>query len=199
MKKILFLVIVILSVVVFAFVLLNKPPKSMSKAEQEAALTKLLGRKLNLSDKPVQKEYGLFKGKYVSFAYPNDAKPFDDQNKPEGAYFDKTALESFTFSLESPFRWVSVSVSPMPKGLNGLEEYPAIRVRQLDPTTYKQSEIISNGNKGLQYETPDNSSGTEKEAIFEVNNRIYTIHVQGGSKDGVANLYNRIISSLKFL
>lgn len=191
--------VLLVLIAVLAFIMFNTPPKGMPKAEEEAALTKLLGRKLNLSDKPVQKEYILFNGKYVSFMYPADAKPFDEQNKPEGAYFDKTALESFTFSLESPFLWVSVSVLPLPSGVNSLGDYSGIRVRQLDPATYKQSEISLSGNNGLQYEKPESSAGTEKEAFFDVNKRIYMVHVQGSNKDNVVSLYAKIISSLKFL
>jgi hypothetical protein len=201
MKKILIVIIIAVVVIVAAFfILLNQPGPKMSKAEQDAALTNLLGRKPNLTGSASSpKQYIQFNGKYVSFVYPTDAKPFDDQNKPAGAYFDKTALESFTFSLQSPFMWVSVSVSPVPSGMTRLEDNPAIRVRQLDPGTYKQSAITIDGNKGLQYDKPSSFAGTEKEAFFSVNNKFYMVLVSGSNQDNVVSLYNKILSSLKFL
>lgn len=201
MRKILIVIIIAVFVIIAAFfILLNQPGPKMSKAEQDAALTNLLGRKPNLTDSAsVPKQYVQFNGKYVSFVYPSDAKPFDDQNKPTGAYFDKSALESFTFSLDNPFMWVSVSVSPSPVGMTRLEDNPAIRVRQLDPGTYKQSEITLGDNKGLQYEKPSSFAGTEKEAFFEVNNKFYMVLVSGSNQDDVVSLYNKILSSFKFL
>jgi hypothetical protein len=201
MKKILILIIIIFLVIlaVFAYIMLNKSAQGLSQAQRDAALAKLLGRKLNLSDKAPSKEYIPYKGKYVSFMYPKDATPFDEQNKPEGAYFAPNALESFTFSLSNPFLWASIEVLPMNTGTKSLEDYSGIIVRKLDPNTYKQSNISIAGKKGLQFDKKTVSSGSDKAAFFLVNSRIYVVYVSGSSANDLLILFNKLTSSLKFL
>ncbi len=201
MKKILVLTIIIIFIfaAAFAYIMLNKSAKGLSQAERDAALSNLLGRKLNLSDKVVQKDYVLHNGKYVSFIYPKDAKPFDEQNQPGGPYYSKDALENFTFSLQSPFLWGSIRVLPNTPGMSRLEDYSGIRVRRLDPNNYKESEITINGVKGLQYESINISSNTKKEAFFYLNNRIYFVLSEGNSKSDLVNLFEKVVGSLKFL
>lgn len=201
MKKILILIISIIAVfiLIFAYIMLNKSSQGLSQAEKESALSKLLGRKLNSGDKSVGNVYIQYNGKYVSFVYPKDANPFDEQNKPGGAYFAKSSLETFVFSLSNPFIWASVQVLPNTSGTNNLEDYSGIRVRQLDLSTYKQSSIEINGYKGLLFDKAEITSGTEKTAFFLVNNRIYTVYVSSTNKNNLKTIFDRILSSLKFL
>ena len=199
MKKIVILIVATVAILgaIFAYIMINRSAKGLSETERNAYLTKLLGRKLNLTGKTTQKEYTTYNGKYVSFIYPKDAQPFDDQNKPGAPYYAKNSLDGFVFSLGNPFLWGSVQVVPNTSGTDRLEDYSGIRVRLLDPNTYKESPVVVGGNKGLLFDKFDVSSGTEKIAFFLVNNRIYTVYVQGNSKEDLETLFNKMLTSLK--
>lgn len=198
MKK-LFVAIILILIAAFAFIIfivLNRQTRVLSQAEKEKALANILGRKPVLSDSAAKVKYTEFKGKYISFMYPENAQRFEGAEK-EGPYFDKTALESFTFSLSNPFLWTIIEVIPAPAGVYKLEDYSGVRGRQFDPG-YKQSTVSANGQTGLEFNRAGNS-GIEKTAIFFLNGKIYSFSVQGGDSKAVDSLFIKIISSLKFL
>lgn len=198
MKKIAILVIGIALIFAtgFLYIMLNRTSQGFTQAERDKALTALLGRKLKLTDTKTDPDYTEYKGKYLSFSYPSNTKPFDDQNKSDGPYYSKSSLDGYIASSENPFLWMSVQVYKADQG--GLEDYSAIRVRELDPNTYQKSDVVINGVKGLLFIKTGASIGKQKEAFCLVNEKIYMILVQSSSEDLLNTVFNKITSTIKF-
>jgi len=198
MKKIIFIVLfLIIIIAVFSvFMVLNRSTKPLTETEKEQALTNILGRKINLTEKVATQGYLQFKGTYVSFVYPASAKII--VSIVNGKVQEKSGLDQFSFSFDSPSIYAFTEVVKANSNELTLTDYPGIRLRQAEAETYKQASITADNQQGLSFEKHDNS-GFEKTAFFFVNGKIYSFSVMGGDLKAVEALFNKIILSVKFL
>lgn len=197
MKRILFIaVILILSIIsILAFVFLNRTSDSLNDSEKEQALLKILGRK-PLDDSQTLKGDTRYKGKYISFNYPKRAKLYTQ--KINNTPILPTGIEYFSFDLDNPRIVFSMEVVDVPSGSYPLEDYPSVKLRELQNDLYVKKEVFADNQKGLLFDKYSNS-GFEKAAFFSLKGNIYTISILGNDKKEVENLFNKVISSTKFL
>lgn len=198
-KKILFilLIIVVILASISVYIFLNYPSKNMSEAEKEAALTNILGRKPNLSEKQVAKGNFTYKGKYVSFLYPAAGSVYIPRVNGQ-VQKDNWNLDSFNFDLDNPHTTVLVTVSQAPGGVTSINDYPGVRLRQIQSGTYQQKDVFADNHSGFVFNRQDNS-GFEKTAFFYLNNRIYIFSIIGIDLKAVEDVFKTIITSAKFL
>ena len=196
MKKIVFLALFIGILLILFFVFVNTPSKGLTKQQQEQALTNILGRKPVLTDNSPTGNV-TFKGKYVTFLYPAAARIYvlkiNGQVKK-----DNWNLDSLNFDLDNPRATVLVTVSQAPSGVTSLDDYPSIKLRQIQPGLYQGKDITVANQSGLDFEKSD-TSGFEETAFFYISGRIYVFSFQGSDKEGIEKLFNQIIASVKFL
>lgn len=198
MKKVVLIVLfLIIAIAVFSvFMVLNRSVKPLSEAERQQALTKILGRKINLTEKSAPQGELQYKGKYMSFVYPSSAEII--VSTINGKVLEKSGLEQFSFSFDSPKIFVFIEVIQTNSNVLTLTDYPGVRLRQAQPEIYKQASIVADNQQGLSFEKHDNS-GFEKTAFFFVNGKIYSFSVMGGNLKAVGALFNKIVLSVKFL
>jgi len=193
MKKILLAAFLIV-ILAWVFVFLNFSPKPLSQNQKEQALTKILGRKPNLTDNTLKGNV-MFKGKYVSFYYPAAAKIYI--TKLNGQVVNPTDLESLIFDLSSPKIAFFMEVVPVPITVQILNDYPGVKLRQIESNIYKQSQITAGGLNGLLFEKISNT-GNEVTAFFYKNGKVYSFSSQGGDIKEVESLSENIIVTVKF-
>ncbi len=197
MRKVIYLLValVVLLALLSAFLILNRTSKPLSKAEEQAALAQILGRKPNLDVKNPPTGNVLYQGKYTSFLYPAMAKIYTYKDPAELA--NKAEVESFSFDIAAPRLIFNYSVVQNPPNLLTLEDIPSVRLREDKTRGYEQSDILADGQKGLAFVRIDVQSA-EKTGFFIVNGKTYTIAVTGNDSKEVANLFDNIISTLQF-
>ena len=194
MKKFLLLIIAIFIVItsIIAYFMLTAPPKQMSEAEKEARLTEILGRKPNLTDTTPQGNT-TYKGKYASFMYPAAGKIYT--YKDPGLKQDTSVLETFSFDIQNPRLTLNYSMIDRPN-LSGLEDIPDVKLRQLPSSGYIQQDVTASGVSGLSFEK--SGQQCEMTAFFFKNNKEYSISITGSNSKDVENLFNQVVSSIKF-
>lgn len=197
MKRILFIVVVlILSIIsMLAFVFLNRTSDSLNDSEKEQALLKILGRK-PLDDSQTLKGDTQYKGKYISFNYPKRAKLYTQ--KVNNTPIPPTGIEYFSFDLDNPRIIFSMEVVDVPPGSYSLEDYPSVKLRELQNDSYVKKEVFADNQKGLLFDKYLSNS-FEKTAFFYLKGNVYAISISGNDKKEVENLFNKVTSSTKFL
>jgi hypothetical protein len=198
MKKIFYFVIALILVIaaISAFLVLNRTTKTMSKAESEAALAKMLGRKPNLDVKDAPTGNVAYNGKYVYLMYPAMAKIYTYRDP--GSLTDKNMVENFSFDIADPRLIFNLGVSQNPDSVMSLDDISAVRLREDKSRGYQQAEASVDGQKGLTFTRSDQQQ-SEKTGIFMVNGKTYSISVTGNDTKEVANLFDNVIKSLRFL
>lgn len=191
----LILVAVIISIVVFNIV--NSTPKSLSQIEKETALTSILGRKPNLNEKAVAKGNVQYKGKYVTLMYPARAKIYVLKVNGE-VKRDNWNLDSLNFDLDDPHITVLVTVSSAPSDFTSINDYPSVKLRQVQPGMYHQKEFIIDHHSGFVFDKQDNT-GFEKTAFFYLDHKIYVFSFQGSDIMETENIFKTIMATVKFL
>lgn len=196
MKKIVIavLVIIVLVSIISVYIFLNRASKIMSQAEKEAAIAKILGRKPNLTD-DTPKGDTTYQGKYISFMYPARAKIYTyvDPNFAQ----NESLLETFSFDIDNPRLIFNFSIVENTGNLPNVSEISGVKLRQDKTRGYKQSEVAADGYNGLFFEK--DGSKSEKTGFFLVNNKIYSFSIQSSDSKAVNELFNKIVSSVKFL
>lgn len=195
-KKILIiLIIAIITGLVSLYIFLNYPSNSMSEAEKEAAIAKILGRKPNLTDNtPVgDTEY---KGKYIYFKYPAAAVIRKQLLNGQEVPYD--GLERLIFKIESSKVTLYMEVIEAPVNVTSLNDYPSVKLRQIQSNGYIEQDVFVEDVKGLSFEK-QTTSGFEKTGFFMLNSKIYSFSIQGPDVKEVEKVFNSIISSAKFL
>jgi hypothetical protein len=198
LSNIIFGIFLALLVAVFiaGFIILNRSASSMTEKEKVQALTNILGRPVVLQEKKVPTGDIIYQGKYVSFLYPAAAEKFIP--KVNGTPIPSQDLEDFYFSLgDNPRINVTSTVTQASSVETNVVDDPSVRLRQSQKDIYKQAAITADKQNGLAFEKI--SGGIEKTAFFFVDNKIYTFSVSGSDQKNVADLYNKIILSVKFL
>lgn len=188
--------IAILASVFWLFYFLNKPLKEMSEAQKEAAIAKILGRKPNLSTKDAPTGNTEYKGKYILFSYPAGATIKKQMlNGQEVVY---KGLELFMFGLENPKLNASIEVINAPENITSINDYPSVRLRQIQSNLYQDSDVFVGNEKGLAF-TKQSSTGFEKTAFFFLKGKIYSFSLQSPDSKKLEEVFNDIIASVKFL
>jgi len=181
---------------VTGFIILNRSASPMSEKQKEQALTNILGRPVVLREKKVAAGDLLHKGKYVSFLYPAAAEI--TRLTVNGTPVPSHDLEDFKFSLgEDPRIDVTTSILQASSAETAIADDSGVRLRQTEKDTYKQAEVVVDGQHGLVFTRVD--QGFEKTAFFFINNKVYTFSVSSSDQVGATDLYNKIILSVKFL
>ena len=197
MKKFILLLVVIAVVtsVLLTFYYLNKPAKEMSEAEKQTAIAKILGRKPNMADnvKTGDTEY---KGKYVSFIYPAAGVIYIQ--KLNGVPIEQTSLEYFSFDLSEPKLVFSMEVVQVPGSVTSLEDYPSVKLREIESNLYVKNNVAVGDKEGMVFEKTDNNS-FEKSVFFYLGDKVFSFVISGNDQKGINDLYDKVISSLKFL
>ncbi len=190
MKKIVVFIFILLSLLLTIFFIFNPSQKKLSDLEKEEALTKILGRKPNLSDNEPQGEVE-YKGKFVSFKYPAKAKiyTYKDPNMVKNT----SVLETFSFDIDKPRLIFNLSVVKNAASLKDVKDISGVKLRQIKSSGYVQSEGKLGENKGLVFVKPGSSS--EKSGFFLINDRIYEIAVTGNNFEEISLLFDGIINS----
>lgn len=197
MKKWIFIGIgaVILVVGAGAFYVLSLPPKeTMTNEFKEKAVSKLLGRKAQLTAEPEKSGNTIYDGKYISFDYP--AKAIIYTLKDPNFASSSSLLEDFSFDIKSPRLILNLAVLQNNGQLSSIDDNPGVKFRQVSPGQYRDVSTPVDGKNGRIYERSDENP--EKTAFFLVNDRIYTIAITGSSFDEVKGLADSIFSSVKF-
>ena len=185
-----FLLVIVIIGGIASFLVLNHTSKPFTKAQEQAALVKMLGRKPNLQDAPSGSV--LYNGKYASFSYPAMAKIYNDKNSASV----KTNLETFSFDIENPRLICNFSVMENNAKLSDVTEISGVMLRQDKSRGYVQSSIDVEGNSGLAFALGGDSP--EKTGFWLFNNRIYTLSVTGSDYTSVVNLFDNITKSMEF-
>lgn len=168
----------------------------MSEVEKEAAIAKILGRKPNLMGKNVPIGDVEFKGKYISFMYP--AAATERKQLLNGEELSYTGLELFIFVLENPKLTANVEVINAPQNIISINDYPGVKLRQIQSNIYNQTDVFVGNARGLAFDKQTNS-GYEKTGFFFLNNKIYSFSVQSPDSKAAEELFSKVIASLKFL
>ena len=140
------------------FYFLNRPSKEMSKTEKEAAIAKILGRKPNLTDN-IKTGDTQYKGKYVSFMYPAAGVIYTQ--RLNGVPVKQTNLEYFSFDLSDPKLIFSMEVVQTPGSVTSLDDYPSVKLRQLESNIYRQSKTEADNQTGFAFEKAGEASNSE--------------------------------------
>ncbi|MDO8269404.1 MAG: hypothetical protein Q7T54_01900 [Candidatus Levybacteria bacterium] len=191
MKKLVLLVVLVLIIAAggIAFYILSQPPKEkLSDEFKQKAVTKLLGRKAQLDAQNVATGNKEYEGKYISFSYPAKALIYTYRNSSTGA-----PLEDFSFDIKSPKIVFNMRVSEI---AGGLEDYPAVRLREVR-SEYKKAKLTIDGVAGLTYYKTGQEA--EKSGFFVRKGKMYTISITGTSGEVVEKLFDEIISSVSFV
>ena len=195
MKKFIlaFLVVAVAIIIYLILANINNPSSPFSEKEKNGALSKLLGRPVNVAPSQTPKGDVLYNGKYASFKYPASAKIYS--YRQPGFNNDKSTLEYFSFDISSPRLVFNLSVATT--FLKSINDYPGIKLRQTEPSVYTQKNIIVGSNEGLVFERNDDQP--EKTVFFLINGKIYTFSITGTSFEEINGLFNKIFSTLKLI
>jgi hypothetical protein len=193
LKQIILLIFITLIAISFVavFLILNRSTASLTDAQKQQALTKILGRPVVLKDKAIVTGDVLYKGKYYSFLYPEAATKYNSAQT-------NTSLESFKFDLSSPRIYAVTEVVAAGNSQRLLDDNSGIRLREVQNAIYQQATVSANGKSGLSFEKND-ADGVEKTAFFLVNGKYYSFSLVGSDKSSIEDLFVKIITSLKFL
>jgi hypothetical protein len=194
-KKILIIFsIVIVLIVAIVFSMLNRSTATLTEKEKEAALSKILDRPVNLTEKYIPTGDISYKGKYMAFSYPASAIKY--VQTINGKPVKQLDLEDFSFDMDNPKIYI-VTVVLNASSANSVLDNSGVKLRQSD-TSYKQTKIIADGQDGVAFEKlADNNF--EKTGFFLVRGRFYSFAIQSPDPKAAGDLFTRLILSLKFL
>jgi len=196
MKKKIFLLCLLLLLILggVAFYILSQPPKEkLSEEFKDEAVTRLLGRKAQLSNDTPRGDTE-YKGKYISFKYP--AKALVYKFRENSTSSGSASLEDFSFDLKEPTVTFNLNISRNSSNLNSITDSPAFKLRELRDYEYKKSQIKINNINGVAFSK--NENGIERSAFILHNNLIYAISVSGVEESSTALLFEKVISSIAF-
>jgi hypothetical protein len=198
MKKIILLtLIIVLLVAGGAFFYIESKPSKLSAEEKDRAYSKILGREVDLSPETATGDTK-YNGKYASFIYPASAKIYKyiDPDSKKNAY----TKERFSFDVKNPKLVLNYTAEDNQGAVGKLSDYPAVKLRQDKSFGYTETEVTSDGVKGLGF-TKDVGSENDAEAsaFFLRNGMIYSISITGNNLMDVTDLFKKITGSLTFL
>jgi hypothetical protein len=198
MRKIILFVasisIVLISIAVFF--ILNNPAREMTSQEKEQALTKIVGRRLNLTGNNVPTGDIQHKGKYASFFYPAAAKIYQPMLNGKPVNYPGN-LEYFAFDMEDPTVNVATEAIQATSSITSLSDFPSVRLRQTQSDQYSQTIIKTpDGISGLAFDKSGDNS-FEKTAFFYANGKIYTFAITSVDKKTEGDVFSKMLSTLK--
>ena len=194
MKRRLVVLGVFISVIALVAYILEKPSVArLSQKEKEAALTKLLGRKVNLNEKNVPKGNVELRGKYISFWYPKKAIKYE---KTDPSFASSSALLDFlSFDIKEPRTIFNMVVVKNDANIQTIDDDPGVMLRR-NSTSYKESKIIAGGLEWKVYEKKE-SQQSEKTAFLLHKNRLYSIAILCNDIEELQVLFGDILRSVK--
>lgn len=176
-----------------AFYFISLPPKeTMSKEAKEQAVTKLLGRKAQLSE-VVQKEGSVkYDGKYISFEYPAAATIYEF-NSPT-ASTGSSRLERFEFDLRSPKVNSIVQISANTSNIASGADDSGARLRHSQANLYQESETTIAGVKAIEF--IKKSEGVERSLFWVYKDKIYTFVFYGPDMESIKEVSQNTIKTI---
>lgn len=176
---------------VLAFYILSQPPKDkLSEEFKKAALSKLLGRSVNLTD-DTPKGLALYDGSKILFSYPAKAVPYDYQKVKSEKSGD---LDSFSFDIKDPKLVFNLTVKAT--GAKTLSDIPAVRLREERGYEYKKNQSTMDGISGVVYFKTGRNP--EASAFYLRDGNVYTISITGSQAEEINKLFSSVVSSAKF-
>lgn len=162
----------------------------LSSSDKEKTIKKVLGRNLR-DEKPKVNKWITYRNSYFSIRYPSAADIFTDQ-KPSAQ--NSYALTLFSFDMDDPRATFTSGVYLVDYN-SPLEEIPAVRLRRSQNNTYRESEIVVSGIRGLFFEKE--IEGVEKTIFLLKNNNLYSFSLTGSrAGNDMDDLFDKIISSI---
>lgn len=189
MKKIVLTILILIGILFSFFYVFNFSQKKLTDQQKEQALTKILGRKPNLSDARTGNiEY---KGENAAFKYPAKAKIYTyiDPSRAKNT----SVLEIFSFDVDNPRLVFNFSVAKNEANLGSVEDISGVKLREIPGYGYSKLEAKIGEDKGLVFQK--SGSKAEKSGFFIINNKIYEISVTGSAIEDVSQLFDEIINS----
>jgi len=195
MKKLgIFLVISVIVVGTALYLMLQPEKQVMSTSQKEQALSKLLGRKVDLSDKK-KPEKSDYKDSYVEFSYPGDAVIYNYRD-PDFAS-ESGLLSSFSYDIKDPkvvFNYAAVEKS----NVKSLSDDPSFRLREMPAGGYKKSTIKIDDTQAVLFEK-NNPQAFEKSIFIFRGKTLYSFVLTGADSSSLSRVVSLLSHSLKFL
>jgi len=192
MKKYLFLIILILFGA-GAFIYFSRPAGSnLTDNEKTQALTKLLGRKVNLTDD--KRSDATYEDKLLSFKYPGNAVIYEYRDPSVKA--NKSFLYTFSYDIKIPktvFNYSAESRSEM----QTLDDDSSYRLRTLPERGYQKSAYKLGGVEGVLFKK-DDSTSSERSVFILHKNILYTFVFSGSDPETLDKVLTLLSSSAKF-
>jgi hypothetical protein len=195
MKKLL-IGLLILGLVVgaaFAAITVFYKPGNLTQAERDKALTKMLGRKVELSPTTASTAWVKHTGKYLSLLRPQAATEYT-ADKAEIAK-NTTILEKIDFGQTHPRLTIVVLVTNA-NGATKVDDASGVGLRKNQPKEYTQKPVKIGPYNGLRFVKKD---GTEDTSFLYANGRFYSFAVSGGQGVDLEDTTNRLLESVELI
>jgi len=196
MKKWIVLISVLIIVVAggVAFYFFSQPPKDgLSDEFKKEAVTKLLGRKAQLTRENIPDGNVAFEGESISFLYPARAIPYE--YREESSQKNTNVIEDFSFDMKDPKIIFSLKVASNTSGINDVSDIPAGRLRQDRSGEYIEEKEIIGGEAIISFYKQTREP--EKTGFIITPDRIYTISITGNIAEEVESLFDTITSTIE--
>jgi hypothetical protein len=192
-KRIILLIVLIALIAGGVYYFFKPLDQRLTKQDKEQALTKLLGRKVDLSNKGPQKDRE-YKDKYIKFAYSGVASIYDYQDPSFAS--GSGLLASFSYDLRNPRVVFNYAAKSKPEYHN-VDDDSSYRLRTLPERGYKKSTVHLDNYDATLF--TKNEFPTSERSLFMLKDKVAYSFVFTGSDskylDTVVSLFS---SSFKF-
>lgn len=194
MKKIgIFLIIATVVVSVSIYLMLLPEAHPMTDSEKQQAVSKILGRQANLTDKKPEGNTE-YKDDYLSFSYPAAAAEY--KYRDPGFASTKGLVSSFSYDLHDPRVVFNYSAVSNPS-VNSLDDDPSYRLREDPSRGYRMSKITIDNVPATLFQQ-DNSQNSEATLFIFYNKTLFTFATTGPDSAALTSIITLLRSSLVF-
>lgn len=190
-KRYIFLILLIIALIV-TFIYYSRPAGApLTESQKQQALTRLLGRKVNLSND--KKADATYDDKLLSFNYPGSAVIYEYRD-PSLANI-KSIVGTFSYDIKIPkavFNYVSEERPEM----KSLDDDSSYRLRTLPERGYQKSAVHVSGVDGVLFKK-DDPTGSERSLFILYRNTFITFSLSGESGE-LDRILTLLTSTLKF-
>jgi hypothetical protein len=195
--RILLLFFLIAMITAYVMFFQNKQSLSdsgLTQVQKEEALKNLLGRKAQAKEETVSTQWEDYISKYFSLSYPGWAKIYNKDNS--NIKSNKSVLEFFRFDMEFPRITFIAQVLDGSK-INKITDSSPVMLRRTQSDVYTEAPVKVSGRDGLIYSR--NKDGFERSAFFLIDGKEYSFVLSGANSPESSDIFNKIISQLKFI
>lgn len=163
----------------------------MTKAQKEAAVAKILGRKAQLDVVANKEGNVLYDGKHISFQYPAAATIYEFSTPLATG---SSMIERFEFDLKSPKVYSLVQVSNNTANFASAGEISAAMLRHTQPNLYKEDEVGLGDVKAKVFVKKED--GAEKSYFWIYKNKMYSFVFTGPDLSSIEEQSKKVISTI---